>query len=208
MSASLGQLRDRGCGLTPGAITQVKKPRYTIRAKLDAGSRGIPDDFEFGCPTDGGKNLVDAAQHDVLDEILGAVPALKHGKTLENDNRVVGRLEGQIARDPGSSWRSPRLQVVLPLVWAWAVDSDHSHIISLHVGRKQDVNRVARQPRQQQIAREVLVVRIRLDSLGVNGIEDGLARDGTPIEAEVHVICPQDSAASNACLDEGCGIIG
>lgn len=69
-------------------------------AELDAASRSIPDDFEFGCPADGGKDLVDTAQNSILDQVLGAVATLRHRKTLQNDDRVVGCFEGQIADDP------------------------------------------------------------------------------------------------------------
>jgi hypothetical protein len=103
---------------------------------------------------------------------------------------------------------SPRLQVLLPLAGSWPVGGDDSHIISLDVGRKQDVNRVARQSRQKQVARQALVVRIRLhDFVGLDGIENGLAWDEPAFETQVHVVRPQDSTTANTCLDEAYRIV-
>jgi hypothetical protein len=53
-----------------------------LERRVKRGLRGIPDDLELGCATDGGKNLVHAAQDFVLDQVLGAVAALKHRQTL------------------------------------------------------------------------------------------------------------------------------
>ena len=70
------------------------------------------------------------------------------------------------------------------------------------------MDRVFGQPSQHQVARKIPVIRVRFhDFVGIDGIENGLARYETALSAEMHMVRPKDSAAANTGLDEVYGII-
>jgi len=56
---------------------------------FEGSQSGIPNDFELRRAGEGGENLVDSPQHQVLDQVFGAALALKHEEALENHNRLI-----------------------------------------------------------------------------------------------------------------------
>ncbi len=91
----------------------------------------------------------------------------------------------------------------MPLPEVGAVRRDKADIIALDIHRAQHMECLGALPAQQQVARQVLIIGVRLDQLlGVDRRQDRLARNEAARKAHIHVVSPEDSTSTNAVLDE------
>src|ERR1041384_757627 len=108
--------------------------------------------------------------------------------------------EADLRRRGSSRAFSPGSKIRLPFLWIWTIDSHDSYVVPGYVRCEEYMKALQR---DYEIARKVFVTRILFNDLvRIDGIENFTSRDLTPLQTQVHMVRPEDTAAAHTSPNE------